>query len=142
MTAPGGPVYPMPRRAGDHRFTVEMVREVARVLEEHGYRDVADVDEHLTGLQLALFRFLYGSAWERLFAELLVERYPDAPVRDRGPYVEPLMEGNSGPGGPIADDPAPPAGDPAGWLYTRDDDEGYESPPLLVGVAGYPMGRR
>jgi hypothetical protein len=44
----------------DPRFTLGLVLDVARVLEQHGYPPIAKGRE-LVDLQVALFRFLYGA---------------------------------------------------------------------------------
>lgn len=51
--------YPLPRPADDPRFTLGLVIDVIRVLQEHGYPKVecgADIVE----LQQTLFGFLYA----------------------------------------------------------------------------------
>ena len=54
----GQRVYPMPAPEDDPRFTIGLVLDVAKVLEQHGYPPVrAGLD--IVDLQQALFRFLY-----------------------------------------------------------------------------------
>jgi hypothetical protein len=51
--------YPLPRPAGDRRFTFGLVIDVAAVLVQHGYPPVTDGDD-IVDLQQALFSFLYA----------------------------------------------------------------------------------
>lgn len=55
------PIRPLP--AEDRRFTFGLVRDVAVVLERHGYPRVVNAMDHVD-LQQALFRFLYDSGNE------------------------------------------------------------------------------
>ena len=50
--------YPLPRTAGDPRFTFGLIREVAQVLAQHGFPPVDSGPDHVR-LQQALFGFLY-----------------------------------------------------------------------------------
>lgn len=66
MTTPAPDrVYPVPPADGDtdHRFSFGLLIDVARVLQNHGYPPISK-GRDLVELQLALFRFLYGSASE------------------------------------------------------------------------------
>lgn len=53
------PIRPLPDE--DPRFTFGLVRDVAEVLERHGYPPVVNGLDHVD-LQQALFRFLYRGA--------------------------------------------------------------------------------
>ena len=55
------PQYPLPRPDNDPRFTFGFIRDVAKVLDEHGYPPVIDGADHVR-LQQALFGFLYEAA--------------------------------------------------------------------------------
>lgn len=62
-------VYPIrPESDEDPRFTFGLTREVAEVLERHGYPPVSAGGD-LVDLQQALYRFLYtgddGCGWSR-----------------------------------------------------------------------------
>lgn len=56
--------FPIPVRADDPRFTFGLLIDVARVLNEHGYPNLAegydDAGLDLVELHLALFGFLYS----------------------------------------------------------------------------------
>lgn len=56
-------VYPIPRPASgdDSRFTFGMIRDVAKVLAEHGYPPADSGPDHVR-LQQALFGFIYKEA--------------------------------------------------------------------------------
>ncbi|MET0522643.1 MAG: hypothetical protein ABW156_11845 [Jiangellaceae bacterium] len=53
--------YPLPRPEDDSRFTFGLIRDVAKVLAEHGYPPVDSGDDHVR-LQQALFGFIYEEA--------------------------------------------------------------------------------
>lgn len=50
--------YPLPRPADDARFTMGLLIDVAKVLQEHGYPPVKNGLD-LVDLQASLFGFLY-----------------------------------------------------------------------------------
>jgi len=50
--------YPLPRSKDDPRFTLGLVIDVIRVLEEHGYPKVESGPD-IVELQQALFGFIY-----------------------------------------------------------------------------------
>lgn len=54
-------VYPMLAPADDHRFTLGLVFDVARVLTEHGFPEITAGGD-LVALQQTLYRFLYRPA--------------------------------------------------------------------------------
>lgn len=52
--------YPLPRRPeGDPRFTFGLIRDVAKVLADHGYPPIVSGADHVD-LQQALFGFIYA----------------------------------------------------------------------------------
>jgi hypothetical protein len=59
-----GHAYPLPRPADDPKFTFGLIRDVGKVLAEHGYPPVGSGVDHVR-LQQTLFGFLYeeGRPW-------------------------------------------------------------------------------
>ncbi|MBL7487354.1 hypothetical protein I6A60_00470 [Frankia sp. AgB1.9] len=56
---PGQRSYPLPRLDDDPRFTFGLMRDVAKVLAEHGYPPITSGADHVE-LKMALFSFLYA----------------------------------------------------------------------------------
>ena len=51
--------YPLPRPADDPKFTFGLIRDVAKVLADHGYPPIDSGGDHVR-LQQTLFGFLYS----------------------------------------------------------------------------------
>ena len=72
--------YPLPRPAEDLRFTFGLVRDLAKVLEAHGFPRVSGVDH--VDLGQAVFRFVYSDPDDTNAAE--TARDGDQPRAARG----------------------------------------------------------